>query len=118
MIKYHQDKRNLIIAEIPKDHSMISSPGDFLDLIADVGNHNCSRIMIHASILHRDFFDLRTGLAGEMLQKCSNYRIRLAIVGNFSVLESKSLRDFILESNKQGLVSFVSSTQEAINRLS
>ncbi len=31
-----------------------------------------------------DFFDLKTGIAGKILQKFSNYRVRLAIVSDFS----------------------------------
>ena len=37
-------------------------------------------LLIDESQLGPDFFDLRTGLAGEVLQKFTNYRVRLAIV--------------------------------------
>ena len=56
-------------------------------------------------------------MAGEILQKFSNYRMRLVIVGDFSALESKSLRDFIYESNKGKLVGFVSTAEEALHKL-
>jgi len=67
--------------------------------------------------LHRDFFDLKTGLAGEILQKFSNYRVKLAIVGDFEEVKSKSLRDFIRESNRGRTVNFVNSVEEAVERL-
>src|SRR6187549_3674319 len=35
-------------------------------------------LLIDESQLGPDFFDLRTGLAGEVLQKFTNYRVRLA----------------------------------------
>jgi spore coat polysaccharide biosynthesis predicted glycosyltransferase SpsG len=63
--------------------------------------------------LGEDFFKLRTGVAGELLQKCSNFRIRLAIVGDFSEYTSKSLRDFIYESNKGNLVYFTNDLDSA-----
>jgi uncharacterized protein YdaL len=65
-----------------------------------------------------DFFDLKNGLAGKILQKFSTYRIRLAIIGDFSVYTSKSLSDFIYESNKGRQIAFVVSVEEALNRLS
>jgi hypothetical protein len=37
-------------------------------------------LVLDESQLGPDFFDLRTGLAGEVLQKFTNYRARLAIV--------------------------------------
>ena len=63
------------------------------------------------------FFDLKSGYAGEVLQKFSNYKIRLAIVGNFGNEKSKSLRDFIRECNRGSGVFFVDSEQAAIERL-
>jgi hypothetical protein len=44
--------------------------------------------------------------------------MRLAIIGDFSAVKSKSLNDFIFESNKYGRISFVSSREEAIRKLS
>ena len=37
-------------------------------------------LLIDESQLGPDFFDLRTGLAGEVFQKFTNYRARLAVV--------------------------------------
>lgn len=64
------------------------------------------------------FFDLKTGLAGDILQKFSNYNIKLAILGNFKNEQSKSLNDFIYESNKTGRINFVETFDEAVNSLS
>lgn len=58
--------------------------------------------------------DLKSGFAGEILQKFSNYRMKLAIIGDFSEIKSKSLRDFIRESNNRRTISFVSSIEEAL----
>ena len=64
------------------------------------------------------FFELKNGMAGEILQKFSNYRVRLAIVGDFSRYTSKSINDFILESNKTGHINFVPTVTEALLKLS
>ena len=63
------------------------------------------------------FFDLKTGLAGDVLQKFSNYRMRLAIVGDFSRFSSKSLGDFISESNQVRRITFVPTINEALVQL-
>jgi hypothetical protein len=42
----------------------------------------------------------------------------LGIVGDFSLYQSKSLRDFIYESNKSNRIVFVSTLEEALDRLS
>jgi len=60
---------------------------------------------------------LSTGLAGEILQKYTNYGGRIAIYGDYSRYTSKPLRDFIYESNKGKSVFFVATKEEAIEML-
>jgi polyphosphate kinase 2 (PPK2 family) len=74
--------------------------------------------IIHEKNITPDFFDLKSGIAGEILQKFSTYLVRLAIVGDFVKYTSNSLNDFIFESNKGRHISFVSSCAEAIKILS
>lgn len=76
------------------------------------------KVIIHRHNLSTDFFDLKNGLAGEILQKFSNYRIRLAIVGDFSEFNSKSLNDFIYESNQGKQINFLTSVSDALDQLS
>ena len=59
----------------------------------------------------------QNGMAGEILQKFSNYRIRLSIVGDFSKYTRKSIQDFIFESNKMGQITFTGSVKEALECL-
>jgi len=56
---------------------------DFLDLIANAGS---KKIIIVKRLLTEDFFDLSTAVAGEILQKASDYSVRMAVVGDFSNL--------------------------------
>lgn len=117
MIKYHKTDSPAAIAELVMGTATITSPGDILDFMGEVGYQGCSRLIVHSADLSPDFFDLRTGLAGEVFQKFSNYRMRLAIVGDFSHLTSRSWRDFIRESNRGKTVSFQSTMEEAISSL-
>lgn len=73
-----------------------------------------SRIAIQKEALGEEFFILSSGLAGEILQKFTNYGVKCAIYGDFSHYTSKPLRDFIRESNRRGTdVLFAADRQEA-----
>lgn len=63
------------------------------------------------------FFELKSGLAGEILQKFSTYGLRIMIYGDFEDIESKSMKDFIRESNKSRTVNFVETREEGIAKL-
>lgn len=75
-------------------------------------------MILEKKAICEDFFDLSTGIAGEILQKFSNYQTKLAIVGDFSVYTSKALRDFIYECNQGNDIFFMDSLEQAVNRLS
>lgn len=109
---------NTGITEIIADGMVINNLEDGIDLIGNAYYQGYEKIIIHKENMIPAFFDLKTKLAGEILQKFSNYRVRLVIVGDFENVDSKSLKDFIRESNKGKLVNFLSSKNEAINRLS
>ncbi len=67
--------------------------------------------------LNEDFFCLSTRLAGEILKKCINYQMKLAVMGDFTGYASKNLGDFIRESNCGRSVFFVSAETEAVEKL-
>jgi len=116
-IKYHKTAEGNKIAEILPGSDLITGPDDILDFMAEARLNDSGRMIIHDKSLHPDFFDLKTKVAGEILQKFSNYRMRLAIVGDFSGFKSKSLRDFIKESNRRGVICFVATFDEALSKL-
>ena len=103
------------ICEARGEAILIASPQDALDLMVNSG---ARKLVVHALQLHPDFFDLSTRLAGEILQKFTNYRVQLGIVGDFSGYPSRSLRDFIRESNRGTQVVFAACLGEALERLS
>lgn len=109
---------NIQIAEILSEEIIIRNAEDGLDLLGNVYYQGFDRMIVYSQNITPDFFDLKNGIAGEILQKFSNYRVRLAIVGNFSSYTSKSITDFIFESNKGKHVNFLSSPEEALERLS
>ena len=107
----------IIIAELDTKQTIINEVQDAVDLLGNASYLNATKVIIHESNLHPDFFNLKTGIAGEILQKFTNYRMQLAIIGDYSKYSSKSLKDFIFESNKHGRIMFLSSREEAYTRL-
>ncbi len=103
------------IAELNDDKILINSSDDGLDLLGNLYFQGYDKLIIHEENINPAFFDLKNGMAGEILQKFSNYRVRLSIVGDFSKYTAKSIRDFIYESNKGGHVNFLASVNEAID---
>lgn len=73
---------------------------DALDLIAACFENDTNLLMLHAEALSDDFFNLRTGLAGEMLQKFMNYRVKAAlIITNERVVKGR-FKELLTEANK------------------
>ena len=112
------EHQGVSIARVKSEQVLVSDVETALDLMVDVHYQAKTRsIIIDADSLDPRFFDLSTRLAGEILQKFVTYSVRLAIVGDFSQFTSKSLRDFISESNQGKDIFFCSSEEEAVLRL-
>lgn len=105
------------VAEIISNNILINKVQDALDLMADIDYQGARNIIIHEKNLSPDFFNLRTGLAGDILQKFVNYKVRLAIVGNFSKYDSNSLNAFIIECNRGSQFFFADSIETAKGKL-
>src|SRR5262245_55129308 len=63
--------------------------------------------------LAREFFDLRTGLAGELFQKFINYRIRVAIVLPDPEAYGERISELAYEHRSHSMIRFVRSKDEA-----
>jgi len=116
-IKTHQ-ANNSQIAEVISEEIVIKTPEEGLQLLVDLYYQDFDKIIIHEKNITPDFFDLKTGIAGEILQKFSNYRVRLIIIGEFINYPGKSIKDFIYESNKGRQINFLDSLEEAVEKLS
>jgi hypothetical protein len=101
------------IMEIIDDGVLINGADDVLDLLFST-SAGCTAMILKKENITADFFDLSTGIAGEILQKFSNYRKRMAITGDFENIKSKSFKDFMYESNKTKQILFVKTREEAL----
>jgi hypothetical protein len=130
---FHHMLREIPPQEVPMIHNMvleidankrygatltedefIRSPRDFIDLLAWGTENGTDLYLMRDTNFSETFYDLSTGLAGEILQKVSNYRVRLAIVGTFEMVGSKRFREFISESNKGSSVCFLQERAKAL----
>ncbi|MBO5014293.1 MAG: DUF4180 domain-containing protein [Bacteroidaceae bacterium] len=111
-------RNDIVCAVVHSDDKVITDTSSALDLLMsakyEVGTKN---LAISKSLITDDFFILSSGFAGEMLQKYINYGGRIAIYGDYSHYTSKPLHDFIYESNKGSDVFFVTTLEEAVEKL-
>ncbi len=107
------------VAVIESEAAFITDVQSALDVMMSARYESgTERIAIQKEALTEDFFILSSGLAGEILQKFTNYGVKCAIYGDFSRYTSKPLRDFIRESNRWGTdVVFAADEREAAERL-
>lgn len=106
------------IAIMKNKELIIETDSDALQLMMDCKNVGADKLILFQENFTSDFFELKTRLAGEVLQKFTTYQFEISIIGDFSVYNSKSLNDFIYESNKVGKYSFVANKDAAIAKLS
>lgn len=105
------------IAEIISDEIIIKDTDDALDLMAESRYLDAGKMIIRENQITPSFFDLKTRLAGDILQKFSNYRMQLAIIGDFSKYRSKSFQDFLRECNRGNRIFFPENLDDAIEKL-
>lgn len=105
------------ISLLESSEPLIADVQSALDLIMSAQYETgCHKLILHKSRFAPDFFILRTGLAGEVLQKFINYHVKVAIVGDYSQYTSKALQAFIYESNRGKDIYFLSSVEEAVEK--
>lgn len=101
------------------DGPTIRSDRDAVDLIGRALSERCGLVVLPVERLGDDFFQLKTRILGDVIQKFVNYERRLAILGNIDrhLEGSKALRDFVYETNRGRQVWFVKDKKELESRL-
>lgn len=91
------------------DGPMVASDQDAMDVVAQALGDRAELVVVPVDRLPEGFFQLRTGLAGDIVQKFAVYRRRLAIIGDISarIAASPTLRDFVAETNRGTQLWFV-----------
>ena len=91
------------------DGPPLTHDSDVNDLLSQAWAVPTRTLAIPVARLGERFFDLASGLLGAVAQKFQNYETRLAIVGDVSGVcaKSRSLRDFVHETNGRDALWFV-----------
>lgn len=110
MIKPVNDLPKIIVAS---DSAIsIRSSSDIADALgASLG---AKGLILAETDLAPEFFDLRTGLAGELFQKFINYKVRVAIVLPDPEAYGERFGELAYEHRSHGMIRFVGSKDEAI----
>lgn len=112
-----ENKGNVI--RIEEESVVVSDERSAIDLFMTIAYETGeNRFIIRKENLTEDFFNLSNKIAGGILQKMINYRMKLAIIGDFSPYNSKALKDFIYECNSGNDIFFVANEAEALRLLS
>ena len=107
------------VLECVPDGAKLQTYGDAVDLIGKTFENRATLIVIPVECLDDEFFQLKTRIAGELIQKFVQYRRRLVIVGDISgfLAQSSALRAFVNESNRGKEVWFLASLEDLNDRL-
>jgi hypothetical protein len=102
------------------DGPPIDGDRPIVDLVGEALSSHASLIALPVGRLGPDFFQLRSGVAGTIVQKVVTYRLKLAIIGDISdqLAASDALRAWVRESNRGREVNFLPSFEALVARLS
>ncbi len=79
---------------------ILSNEKDGLEVINGCFETNIKNIMLYDDVISSDFYDLKTGLAGFVLQKFTNYNIKAALVLKDEGKLTGRFKEMADESNK------------------
>ena len=107
------------VLECVPDGAKLQTYSDAVELIGKTFENHATLIVIPIECLNDEFFQLKTRIAGELIQKFVQYRRRLVIVGDISgfLAESSALRAFVNESNRGKEVWFLATLEDLNQRL-
>ena len=104
----NQERRILIASD---EGISIQSVRDISDAISTC--FGAAGLILSEKDLAQEFFDLRTGLAGEVFQKFINYQIRVAIVLPNPDAYGERFSELAYEHASHPMIRFVPSEEEA-----
>ncbi len=117
-LKVHRlDVDELPVLELTGAGAVIGSERDALDLLALCREHQAQGILASTSLFHDDFFRLKSGIAGAILQKLAHYQVRLALVRQPEQKIKGKFLEFVNESNNGSYFAILDSRDEAIRWL-
>lgn len=101
------------------DGAAIAGEADALDLIGNASYQGARWVVIPAECFDETFFQLRTRVAGNVVQKFAQYGMGLVVLGDISryTESSSALQDFVRECNRGRQTWFLTDEDELADRL-
>ncbi|MFI1226657.1 MULTISPECIES: DUF4180 domain-containing protein [unclassified Streptomyces] len=101
------------------DGATITTVQDALDHLIGAAFQGAEIVAVPSTRLDDRFFDLSTGVAGDILQKFANYRLRLVVVGDIDrhLAASSALPDLVREANRGRDIWFLPDLDALFDRL-
>ncbi len=103
----------LAYVECLADGGLLDSEAAALELAGACWAAGVARLLIHGASLPAEFFDLKTGLAGAVLLKLSNYGIRCALLLAPEQVGRGRFYEMALEANRGAELHIAYQRQEA-----
>lgn len=115
-VKIHevQGKR---IAEMLSDGIVIRTSRDAMDIISELLSRGLKELILYEKNVAPEFLQLRTGIAGEVLQMLANNHMSVGFVEHPESHRSKSLQAFTLESSHGNQMCFAGSLESVLERM-
>ncbi|MCX8130580.1 MAG: DUF4180 domain-containing protein [Clostridia bacterium] len=93
--------------------SFVSTEQDALEIISLCGENDTDLLLLHGNALSEDFFKLKTGTAGKIVQKFINYRVKTAVILSEQPDSKGKFREMVSELNRSNHFRFFESKETA-----
>jgi hypothetical protein len=103
------NERKIIVAAA--EGIEVKSMADVSDAIGK--SYGADGLLLTELDLSPEFFDLRTGIAGEFFQKATNYKLPLAIILQDPNAHGERFSELVFEHKKHPMIRFFNSEDEA-----
>ncbi len=113
------DHGGLRVQYLDVEGPMISTREDTSHLIGNAWVDNVTVIALPIDRLDPAFFDLSSGIAGDITQKMVNYGLKLAIIGDISatIAVSQPFADYVWETNRGDHIWFFAEEAGLVEKL-
>jgi hypothetical protein len=97
-----EEHGGLRVQYLDPEGAVIATNEDTSDLIGNAWADDAHVIAVPVTRFDPSFFDLSSGLLGEVTQKVVNYQLKLAIIGDVSaaIAASVPFADYVWETNR------------------
>jgi len=110
-------KGNKRVVEGPSAKTLIRISADVNSLLSACYDANTNLILLYSKNLPEEFFDISSKIAGEILQKFSNYNIRAAFVTDDNTKKSTRFLELANDLKVIGNIRFFENRSQALDWL-